>query len=255
MPGQVVVAAPYAPMHGEARVSSPQVSQVLGGHALAVLESRDEWHRVRGDDGYEGWIHAGYLAPVADLPRAESRLTSLGCHVRSAGGKKRHLPPGALLLPDDIVEGGTALAHDALRRAYPRDPAAAARTAVALFEGTPYQWGGVTPWGVDCSGLVQTAFRIHGIVLPRDAWQQAEAGTSAGDDPLALAAGDLLFFSDRDDRRITHVGIALGAGGMVHSALGRGGFSVEKLDDTDDLYVEKLRSRFTGATRGASLQE
>ena len=41
------------------------------------------------------------------------------------------------------------------------------------------------------------------------------------------ASGDLLFFSDRDDRRITHVGIATGNGGMIHSALARGGIAVE----------------------------
>ena len=249
MKGHVVVIAPYAPMHGEPRVSAPQISQALGGRALAVLESRDDWHRVRGADEYEGSIHAGYLAPVAEPPREESILTSLGCHVRSAGGKRRHLPPGALLLPDDIVESGTALAPDALRRAHPRDPAAAARTAMKIFEGTPYLWGGVTPWGVDCSGLVQTAFLIHGIVLTRDAWQQAGAGEDAGDDPLALRPGDLLFFSDRADRRITHVGIAAGDRTMVHSALGRGGFAMEKLDDMEDLYVEKLRSRYVGARR------
>ncbi len=96
---------------------------------------------------------------------------------------------------------------------------------------------------------MQTAFRLHGILLPRDAWQQATVGEDAGSDPLALHPGDLLFFSDRDDRRVTHVGIALGSAGMVHAALGRGGYAVEHLDDTDDLYVEKLRSRVTGARR------
>ena len=249
MKGRVVVVAPYAPMHGEPRVASPQVSQALGGHVLTVLESRDEWHQVRGDDDYAGWVHAGYLAPVGEELRAEKRLTSLGCVVRSAGGKRRHLPPGAMLLPDDIVEGGSAVACDALRRDFPADAAAAARTAVRVFEGAPYQWGGTTPWGVDCSGLVQTAFRIHGLTRPRDAWQQATAGEDAGSDPLRLAAGDLLFFSDRDDRRVTHVGIAAGDRTMVHAALGRGGYSLERLDDTDDLYVEKLRTRFTGARR------
>ncbi|MFL5560722.1 MAG: C40 family peptidase [Gemmatimonadaceae bacterium] len=260
MTKQVVVIGSYAPMHAEPKVSSPQLSQALGGHALAVLESQGDWHQVRGDDGYSGWIHAGYLAPVAPdvaplaphapltTSRAE-RLTSLGCIVRNAGERRRVLPPAALLLPEDTVESGRALAADALRGEYPSDPAAAARTATSIFEGTPYLWGGTTPWGADCSGLVQTTFRLHGLVLPRDAWQQAAVGDDAGTDPLALRAGDLLFFSDRDDRRITHVGIATGDRGMVHAALGRGGFAVERLDDTDDLYVEKLRARFTGARR------
>jgi gamma-D-glutamyl-L-lysine dipeptidyl-peptidase len=262
MTKQVVVIGSYAPMHAEPKVSSPQVSQALGGHTLDVTESQGDWHQVRGDDGYAGWIHAGYLAPVAPLvaplaphapvvpPRAAAdRLTSLGCIVRNAGERRRVLPPAALLLPEDTIESGRALAPDALRREFPADPAAVARTAASIFEGTPYVWGGVTPWGADCSGLVQTAFRLHGIVLPRDAWQQAAVGEDAGTDPLALRAGDLLFFSDRDDRRITHVGIATGDRGMVHLALGRGGFALERLDDTDDLYVEKLRARFTGARR------
>jgi len=252
MSKQVVVIGSYAPMHAEPKVSSPQVSQALGGHSLAVVGSSDDWHQLTGDDGYTGWVHAGYLAPVAPSASgtsAASAMTSLGCIVRNAGERRRALPPGALLLPDDTVESGRAVAADALRCEYPANPAAAARTAAAIFEGSPYLWGGVTPWGADCSGLVQTAFRLHGIVLPRDAWQQATTGEDAGPDPLALAAGDLLFFSDRDDRRVTHVGIALGERAMVHAALGRGGFAVERLDDTDDLYVEKLRSRFTGARR------
>lgn len=249
MSKQVVVIGSYAPMHAEPRVSSPQVSQALGGHTLQVVESAGDWHQLRGDDGYSGWVHAGYLAPTPSVPAPAARLTSLGCIVRNAGERRRVLPPAALLLPEDTVESGRAVTLDALRREYPEDPAAAARTAVAAFEGTPYLWGGGTPWGADCSGLVQTTFRLHGIVLPRDAWQQASVGESAGDDPLALAAGDLLFFSDRDDRRVTHVGISLGDREMVHAALGRGGFAVERLDDTDDLYVEKLRARFTGARR------
>jgi cell wall-associated NlpC family hydrolase len=251
MTNQVVVIGSYAPMHAEPKVSSSQVSQALGGHTLDVLESTGDWHQSRGDDGYTGWIHAGFLAPAA-ADRSRARLTSLGCIVRNAGERRRVLPPGALLLPEDTVESGRAVSLDDLRREYPADPAAVARTAATLFEGTPYLWGGVTPWGADCSGLVQTSFRLHGTVLPRDAWQQATAGQDAGTDPLALAAGDLLFFSDRDDRRVTHVGIATGDRGMVHLALGRGGFAIERLDDTDDLYVERLRSRFTGARRIAT---
>jgi cell wall-associated NlpC family hydrolase len=252
MSGLVVVIGSYAPMHAEPKVSSPQVSQALGGHTLRVLESTGDWHQLRGDDDYSGWVHAGYLAPIAAEPAPETRLTSLGCIVRNIGERRRVLPPGALLLPEDTLESGRAATLEELRRECPPDAAAAARTAASLFEGTPYQWGGGTPWGADCSGLVQTSFRLHGIVLPRDAWQQAMVGEDAGSDPLALAAGDLLFFTDRDDRKVTHVGIAAGDRSMVHSALGRGGFAIERLDDTDDLYVEKLRARFTGARRIAA---
>jgi hypothetical protein len=245
----VIVVAPLAPLHDEPRVSSPQVSQALGGHVLRVLEMRDEWRHVRGDDRYEGWVHAGYLAPIPEAPREDTRLTSLGCTVHGSGGRRRALPPGAYLLPDDALDQGEAITIAELRRRFAPDPAAATKTARMLFEGAPYIWGGVTPWGADCSGLVQTAYRLHGHVLPRDAWQQAVRGEDAGTDPRAARAGDLLFFSDRDDARITHVGIAMGEGTMVHSAVGRGGFAIERLADRDDLYVERLLTRFKFARR------
>ena len=144
---------------------------------------------------------------------------------------------------------GEAVTADELPRRFPADATSIAETAVERFESTSYLWGGVTPWGADCSGLVQSVFRLHGIALPRDAWQQARSGTDAGRDLAAARAADLLFFSDRDDRRITHVGIALGDLRMVHLALGRGGYAVEWLADTQDQYVQTLVSRFVHARR------
>ena len=118
-----------------------------------------------------------------------------------------------------------------------------------MFSGTSYLWGGVTPWGADCSGLVQSVYALHGRQLPRDAWQQAELGTDAGRDIGELQPADLLFFSDRADKRVTHVGISLGERRMVHLALGRGGYSIERLSDRSDVYVDKLRERFLFARR------
>jgi len=72
---------------------------------------------------------------------------------------------------------------------------------------------------------------------------------SAGSGMFEWNAGDLLFFSDRADRRITHVGISLGGARMVHLGLGRGGYAVEQLDSRDDQYVTSLMSRFVAARR------
>jgi hypothetical protein len=88
----VMVVAPLAPLHEEPRVSSPQVSQALGGHVLSVLEMRDEWRQVRGEDRYEGWVHAGYLAPILQPPPEDERHISLGCIVHGSGGR----PPSCI---------------------------------------------------------------------------------------------------------------------------------------------------------------
>lgn len=238
-------------MHAEARVSSVQISQRLAGHRVAVLETQGDWLRVRGEDGYEGWVHRGYL-DASDHPSGQSgtRLLSLGCVARDASsGGVRALPLGAWLSPGESVMSGNAINEVARIAAFPRDAAAIATTAVELFAGTPYQWGGVSPWGADCSGLTQTAFWLHGVVLPRDAWQQAAIGEDAGSDATRWSPGDLIFFSDRTDGRITHVGIALGETRMVHLALGRGGYAVERLAAADDPYVAALMTRFVIARR------
>ena len=201
---------------------------------------------MQGADRYEGWMHRGYLYPAGDA--STHTCLSLGCVV-TRGGARRALPLGAYLAHDDVVASGDTI--DVADRAhhFPRDAAAITRTARRYFEGTSYLWGGVTPWGADCSGLVQTTFALHGVQLPRDAWQQASAGVPGDDDLLAAREGDLLFFSDRADGHITHVAISLGHRSIVHLALGRGGFGVERLDDVADPYVGTLVERFAWARR------
>lgn len=259
--GIAIVRAAVAPLQAEPRAASPQVSQRLAGHPVYVLEAGEAWLRVRGLDDYEGWVHRGYLMNLREHgvvvptgPDDEFALTyvprvSLGARVRSVRGGPRALPLGAWLDLDEEVEEGTALPLNALPARFPATPDAIIQSATTLFAGTRYEWGGITPWGADCSGFVQTLAFLHGIDLPRDAWQQAGVGDHAGSDVRALDAGDLLFFSERDDRRPTHVGLSLGGPRMAHLALGRGGWAVDDLTDEGDEYVGGLRERFLFARR------
>lgn len=244
-----VVVSAVAPLHAEPRISSPQVSQRLAGERVEVLDWESEWLLVRGGDGYEGWMHSGYLQPTHHAEMPGDARVSLGCLVRGSDGVVRPLPLGAALASDDALVDGEVVRADDLERLFPRAPEAIADTARRYFVGASYQWGGVTPWGADCSGFSQTIFALHGVTLPRDAWQQALAGVDAGSDPLSTRPADLLFFSDRPDRRITHVGVALGNAEMAHLALGRGGYRVERLTDDADDYVAKLKERFLFSRR------
>jgi cell wall-associated NlpC family hydrolase len=242
-----VVHAPVAPLLAEPRISAELISQRLAGHRVEVVERRDPWMRVRGADGYVGWTHEGYLRRQPPDESGAPR-TSLGCAVVTAGGERRQLPLGALLSETDRIESGVALDPASLARRFPRNASAIADSAATIFAGTPYLWGGITPWGADCSGFVQSCFALHGVSLPRDARDQMGRGADPGLGPNELRPADLLFFSEREDGRITHVGVSLGADRMAHVALGRGGFAIERLS-SDDPYVATLGSRFRGARR------
>ena len=249
------VFAPVAPMHAEPGVASPMISQQLAGHRVAIVDVEQEWVCARGPDAYDGWMHQGFLVPdngsvSSDTiePRYESVRLSLGC-VADNGRGPRALPLRALLGPNEVVDSGKVLDGALLPERFPRDAEAITRTAREFFHGTSYLWGGVTPWGADCSGLVQSSFALHGVTMPRDAWQQSGVGEAVGQDISQLRPADLLFFSDRTDQHVTHVGVSLGGWRMVHLALGRGGYFIEHLDDERDPYVAKLRERFLFARR------
>ncbi|MGI8497692.1 MAG: C40 family peptidase [Gemmatimonadaceae bacterium] len=242
------VTAAIAPLQAEPRAGSEQLSQRLAGHRVEMLSASEPWLRVRGSDGYEGWMHRGYLTDSPDSEKEGSRI-SLGCVVRGVEGRRSQLPLGAFLSDGATLESGGAVSVSEQRAHFPADREPVTASACAFFDGTPYVWGGITPWGCDCSGMIQSIFALHGVPLPRDARDQALMGRVAGGVISELESADLLFFSDRDDRRITHVGISLGGPRMVHVALGRGGFALEDLEQRADPYVIALRQRFLFARR------
>ena len=96
-----------------------------------------------------------------------------------------------------------------------------------MFLNSPYLWGGRSPLGVDCSGFSQIVYRLQGIDLPRDAYQQAKVGTTLSfveeSEP-----GDLAFFHNSSDE-IVHVGIILKDNYIIHAS---GKVKIDRLDQT-----------------------
>ncbi|HLN78906.1 MAG TPA: NlpC/P60 family protein [Nocardioidaceae bacterium] len=219
------------------------LTQLLLGEPVHVLEHAGEWVRVAAlwqpssahPSGYPGWVRRAHLAPpvvpaatraVVVVPRADAVL---------ADGRRLQLSFGTSLAVDDSLASATGLAHEQpvrvrvpgtadggpergaalaaglrpgdvrLLSAEPH-PAPAAQVVLGsagMFLGLRYLWGGNSAWGLDCSGLVHLTYRAHGVVVPRDAFDQADL--LPGVDLGAVEPGDLYFFA-RPGEKVYHVG-------------------------------------------------
>lgn len=237
MPAAIAQSA-IAPVLAEPRVRAEQVTQLVLGETATLGERTGDWRRVCTHfDGYDGWVNAGYLREVEDQLaedwRSRASAWSEGATV-SIGGSHLPLPlrarvileQDAAVLPDGrrgrITDGRVREMREVTVSARAKAPE---RWAFEHFNGSPYQWGGVTPWGVDCSGLVQTTFAARGVVLPRDSAQQVVHGVAVS--PESVQPGDLLFFSGETGSGITHVAFAGDADTLIHSTLACGGTLAE----------------------------
>lgn len=232
-----ICTAALAPVLREPGVRGGLETQLVCGETAAVVNQDGAWLRLRlHHDAAEGWVHEGYLR-LASEGEAESWRTRAAWSegaLLQMGTTRQWLPLRArVVLADGEVELPDGrlgrLAHGRIRAttraqadARQLPPEEWARTT---FAGAPYLWGGVTPHGVDCSGLVQTTWMARGVGLPRQAADQALAGAEV---PFAvMRAGDLLCFHDGHGNAITHVGVAGPDSTLVHAALAAGGVVVQ----------------------------
>ena len=228
-----IVAVPAAPVRRKPMHRKEMVNQLLFGETVKVLKTKgDLWVKICSlHDGYEGWMTHSMLQAINEEVANSTSLfiTADLLSIISIGEQKMAIPAGSSL---PFLENGKGklgeleynFAGNYCKRNDQRPSSELVKRLTSAWLNTPYMWGGRTPLGIDCSGFVQVIFKLMGIDLPRDAWQQAQEG-KAVKKFADVQVGDLVFFDNKED--IVHVGILIGDGEVIHSS---GKVRVDKID-------------------------
>lgn len=230
------IAVGVTALRREPRDDAPIDTQLLYGEHFVVDENRDGWVRGRAlRDGYRGWVRAHVLAVLER--DATHRVTALRTYVYSKPDLKsepRHLismnaqidagkSQGRFI---ETQDGGWVFAgHLAAFDSFEPDFVAVAER----FVGTPYFWGGRDSRGLDCSGLVQTAFAAAGVNVPRDSGDQEKALSERWiciDPASPKKRGDLVFWAG-------HVGIMVDETRFIHANATFMETTIETLSDAE----------------------
>jgi cell wall-associated NlpC family hydrolase len=232
------------------------------GHEVSILERANaDWYRVKGWDGYLGFIHKEHVLPAN--PCWNTGYGALNKFAVSSNYAQATLEPYEVAQPIFDVSAGCLLgagevkAHDGVlyRTVYTPDMRQGYLQSASLIPtppdhfvpadlipwilkwmGTPYLWGGCSPRGFDCSGLVQLAGLLCNQRFPRDASQQVFLGKEIpSKDAKDLSPGDLLFFGEIPTK-ITHVAVYEGDGCYLHAAGRVRRNSLHPLDEDFEAY-------------------
>ena len=223
------------PLRKENNHRSEMVSQLLYGDCFKILKKRKEWlHVLSLSDSYTGWIDRkqGQEIPtdeaqhIAENPKYAYNLIH---YINSTNHE---------MLP--IVLGSNVAGTSLLNQDYDGDITEGEKAkenlvhTASLYLNAPYLWGGKTPFGIDCSGFSQMIYRLNGVALPRDAFQQATVGKTLSfieeSEP-----GDLAFFDD-DEGQIIHVGVLLKNNFIMHA---HGNVRIDRIDQTGIFNIQK----------------
>ncbi len=238
--------------------ASELVSQVPMGTPLKILNYKNKWYRIQTPEYYIGWMDAGGLHQFTAKEMGYwknsnrylfNRISGYAFYApRKKGGIVSDLVLGDLFEVESTVRGFLKIRIPDGRTGYVRksdcisfgdwtnsEPNVESILSVAKqMMGFPYLWGGSSVKGADCSGFVKLAYYSQGIILARDASQQALYGEPVDfTNRKNLQTGDLLFFG-RSAQHITHVGIYLEKGDFIHSS---GRVQINSIDPSDPKYV------------------
>jgi cell wall-associated NlpC family hydrolase len=255
-----IVTSPKAFFYDKPASPHERVTQALPGDAIYLLKEDGDYYLAHSAEGYLGYVLASDVRRVDPAAFLAYQTGYQATVLRDTGDGDSYLPEGshvhvirsreevAMVEMPDGTKVDMPAGRLRIRTDQPSEQVEKIIAAAMNMTGTRYVWGGRTADGVDCSGLVHAAFQTQGIVLPRDADQQALCGTLVATRGFrsALRRGDLLFFFAARGG-IHHVAIYLGNDKYLEAA-GKG-VKVTSFKQSDENYDPRRDRSFAFAKR------
>ncbi|MCC6547883.1 N-acetylmuramoyl-L-alanine amidase [Candidatus Sumerlaeota bacterium] len=257
-----IVQIPMALTWDEPRERSSVQTQLLLGESVFLLDENEDgsYLLLQGRDAYVGWVRS---ETVRRMDAAEFRAwTSRRMHTFQ---KQVYLDDFSIPVGAVLPVGDTANSYELPKpvrasgnrpiitlEVGPEPPVVDHGTNIANralgFLMTPYVFGARTTLGVDCSGLVSSCYAAEGLVMPRDAFQQAIVGELVATPWYrdGLRPGDTVFFLD-ETGKVYHTGIAMGNNRFIHASPPE--VQVSSFDPADPLYSEGWTRQFSFGRR------
>ncbi len=234
-------------VRSEPSSKSEMVNQLLFGDHVIIKDESRGWLKIASlHDNYEGWCEFNQIETSTDDSALSGMLVGDTTAVFSSSQRTITLVYGSSvpglndhfsikdqtfkLTKGKIVEPQTYNGLNLVK-------------AAMKYVDSPYLWGGRSPFGIDCSGLIQMAFKLTGISMPRDASDQANHPGEYIDLIGESEIGDIAFF-DNEEGRIIHTGILTGDGSIIHA---NGRVRIDSVDHNGifnkelGIYTHKLR--------------
>jgi hypothetical protein len=212
----------FVPLRSGPSHKTEMLSQVLFGEKYTIKEATGSWMKIETQfASYTGWIDMDHLQQTIFFEGPSGHILNRALLCFREDGTKMVLEAGCEIYDPDTNTKTFRIGKNIYTTSVDFCPAhihcneSIADTAMK-FLNSPYIWGGRIPSGIDCSGLTQLVYKIHGIEIPRDSWKQAETGDTLSFIDEVLP-GDLAFF-DNECGHISHVGMIISKGLIIHAS-------------------------------------